>query len=416
MKYLLITVSLFLSLSPKAQTQFIPVEIELTSGTVEKGFIEKQNLSKTPKTFTVYSQQNRNNSKIYSPAEVKRFTITNFGSYIGITISRYIHELNPQRLNAVSQEEAILSEPVFLLLLVKGNKLNLYSHNFNGRYNFFIQEGDGDIKALRYLRTINTESSSIAKVSDYRYYMQQLLPYVSGNDDLVDKLEMLDWKESQMIKFVKYINTNSVAYAPYKGPKQEPSSTFFIGAGANISFRKFTVKFAFENSLDKIEFPASISPVLSAGYELPLGAQSSRFAFQPVFTFFYFQSKGTNNFKDATGANATSKYYISGFSIFPGAALKYQIGSKIKAGVGANLHLDILTESLFVTNAPADQILNKSPIWFNAFVQADYLFSDHHSVTVAFSPMQKILEGQQDVWLKSGYGFVTYTYRFGKKE
>lgn len=412
MKYLLLTAFLFLSLVIKAQTQFIPVEIELKTGVLEKGFIEKQNLSKTPKTFTVYSEQNRNNSKIYTPSEVKRFTITNFGTYAGITISRYIHELNSQRLNAITQEEAILSEPVFLLLLVKGNKLNLYSHNFNGRYNFFIQEGDGEIKALRYLRTLNTEGSYISKVSDYRYYMQQLLPYVSGNDDLVEKLEALDWKEPQMIKFIKSINSNNVAYAPYKGRAPEPSSAFFIGAGVNMSFRKFTAKFSFENSLDKIQFPASIRPVLSVGYELPLGAQSSRFSFQPVLTCFYFNSTGTNNFKDATGASVNSKYFIKGFSIFPGAALKYQIASKIKAGIGANLHLDILTESLFVTNVPTDQILNRSPIWVNAFLQADYSFSKNHGITIAFSPLQKILEGTQGVLLKSGYGFITYTYKF----
>jgi hypothetical protein len=411
MKHLFTIVLLLAFFSAIAQTGFIPVEIELKTGVIEKGFIEKIKLSKTPKTFTVYPEQNRDNAKVYSPTEVKKITITNFGSYIGVTVTRYIHELSTQRISMADQQEAILSEPIFLLLLIKGSKLNLYSHNFDGRYNFFIQEGDGDIKALRYLRSINTSS----KISEYRYYMQQLLPYVSGNDDLVAKLETLDWRESQMIKFIKAINNNTVAYAPYKGKSDEPGSDFFVGAGANISFRKFTAKFRFENSLDKIEFPSSLSPVLSVGYEFPVGSQSSRFSFQPAITAFYFSSTGTNSFKDGSGANVTSRYIIKGASIFAGAALKYQIGGKIKTGIGANLHLDVLTESLFITNVPTDQILNKSPIWVNAFLQADYLISNNHGISVVFSPLQKILEGTQDVWLKSGYGFIAYTYRFGKK-
>jgi hypothetical protein len=414
MRYLITLFLLFTFFDVTAQSGFMPVEIELKTGVVEKGFIEKTNLSKTPKTFTVYPEQTRNNAKTYSPAEVKTFTITNFGSYIGVMVTRYIHELTTARLSTVSQEEAILSEPIFLLTLIKGSKLNLYSHNLGGRYNFFIQEGNGDLKALRYLRSISSDGRF--KVSEYRYYMQQLLPYVSGNDDLVARLETLDWRESQMIKFIKAVNNNTVAYAPYKGQRSEPNSAFFISAGAAISFRKFTTKFSFENSLDRIQFPISFSPVISLGYETRIGTQSNRFIFQPALSVFYFQSNGTNNFKDAAGVNVTSRYDIKGFSIFAGAALKYQITKKIKAGVGGNLHIDLLTESRFVSNLPTEQIVNKTPIWVNGFVQADYSLTSKQGITIAFSPMQKILNGSQDVWLKSGYGFIAYTYYFGKKE
>ncbi len=414
----------------KTHGQFLAAAVNLKDSSSLSGFVKKFKYYPGANEILLYSQKKDKNPKLILPETIAELVVEGRGSFIFEKVKIYTHELNvANSLPGKEIKETSLTKSVFLKILLIGEKLTLYSYKDGNRINYFIQKPGGQIITLRYLRTI--EAYGVNSIKEYRYYLQELLPYVSGNEKLEEKLEMVEWNEKDMVTICKAINANTTAYALYKGqPDEREKITYFLGAGVNVTKYEFDAPNEYvQPFLDKMKFNLNIMPVLMFGSEISFGKKVRNLQLENIILVAPVLAKGNTNWGYAN-YTAPSTFSMSGISLILAPVLKFDIVKKLSVGIGLNLRLDLLkikfdgfptwiNEGIF-ERLNADfyndgGTRNKTFASIYPFCEMKYRLTNKHSLGIVFSPRRTFFKAYDGANLKFIYATVSYIYHIPKK-
>ena len=404
------------------QAQDVPATVVLKDGRTLTGFVKSLKGGYNPQELILYPQKEDKNPQPVPAESISEVTIEGEGTFIVASVKKYTNELDFNKISRIpdfENKEVYVVQVLFLKRLHKGEKLNLYTYKDASRNHYFIQKPGGEIETLRYVRSLDPVTKS--SVREYRYYQQQLLPYVSGNRKLENRLEAVGWNDNSMIRFCKEINANTAAYAIYEGRSSE-KSVLFLGAGANMSSFSATAKNDFQGFFENMSFSNSILPVLSIGSELSFNSRNTNggFRFQFALSAFAFNTTGKSNWND-NGIQRTGAINAKGINISFGPAVKYQFGKSFSIGTGANLNVTAFSElrgatlPQFVT---ADGVFGAfggskagAPFTLTPFIQSQFMITPKHGVQILFSPQQRNVKFYEGANLRMGYASLSYIFK-----
>lgn len=403
--------------------QYDAATVLLKDGRSLTGFVKSLKNGYNPQELILYPQKEDKNPQPVPAESINEVTIEGEGTFIAASVKKYTNELDFDKISRIpdfENKEVYVVQTLFLRLLHKGDKLSMYVYKDPSRNHYFIQKPGGEIETLRYVRSIDPVTKT--SVREYRYYQQQLIPYVSGNRKLENKLEAVGWNDNSMIKICKDINANTAAYAIYEGRTAE-KSVLFLGLGANMSSFSAVDKNDFQSFFQNMSFSNSTLPVLSIGSELSFNSSSKNnggFRFQFALAAFPFNTTGTSNWND-NGIQRTGAINAKGINVMFGPAVKYQFGKSFSIGTGANLNITAFSQlrgASLPQFATQDGVFGAfggskagAPLRIMPFVQAQYMFTQKHGVQLLFAPEQKNVKFYEGANLKLGYASVSYIFK-----
>ena len=401
--------------------QFSPATVYLKDGKTVTGFVKAIRNGLNPSELILYPQASEANAQPVPHESVKEFTVEGAGTFIPATVKKYTNALDFETISRIpdfENKEIAIVQPLFLKVLVRGEKMNLYSFKEGPRSNYFIQKPGGEIETLRYLRSLDPVNKNALK--DYKYYLNQLLPFVSGNKKLENKLEATQWSDNSLTKLANDINANTTPYALYTG-KEDEKSVMYAGIGANMAH--FEVKDAndYQSLYKNMSFKTSVAPVVQFGSEMAFSGNGKNIRFQVGVSVFYFDTEGTSVW-DTSNSPKTARINLKGLHFLFGPALKYNIAQKVQLGVGANIAITSFTnvKSSTLPNWALQGIFEPfrpskvdMPIKINPFVIGDILLAKQHAISIMYSPIQNNMEFYDGAVFRMGYGSISYQYRFG---
>ena len=407
----------------QANAQFSPTTVYLKDGKTLTGFVKSIRNGLNPSELIVYPQNNDLNPQPVPHESVKEFVVEGEGTFIPATVKKYTNALDFETISRIpdfENKEISIVQPLFLKVLIKGDKINLYSYKEEPRSNYFFQKPGGEIETLRYLRSLDPVNKNALK--DYKYYLNQLVPFVSGNKKLESKLETTQWTDNSLIKIAKEINSNTTPFALYSG-KEEAKSVLFAGIGGVMA--NFEVKDVndFQSFYKNMSFKRSFAPIVHFGSELGFG-KDGNLKLQAGISVFYFNTTGTSTW-DTSGSPKTARINLKGLQFLFGPAVKYNIAQRFQLGAGANIAITSYTNvtSSTLPNWPQQGIFEPfrpskvdMPIRINPFIIADVLLTKQHVISLMYSPTQNNMDFYKGATLRMGYTALSYQYRFGGKK
>jgi hypothetical protein len=424
MKTIQLSLLLILISTSVSFAQFSSATVTLKDGKSLSGFVKSLKNHLSPQELILYAEKEEKNPQPVPYETVKELVIEGEGTFIPATVKKYTNELEFSRISRMSEvdnKEVYVIQNLLLKVLLRGEKLNLYSYKESYRSNYFIQEPGKEITSLRYVRSLDPVNKS--SVKEYRYYLNQLVPYVSGNKKLETKLEATGWNDNSLTKLCKEINANTTPYALYQGRGGE-TSNFMIGVGVNMSNFSATDKTDFQSFYKNMSFNSSFAPVLFVGSELGFDEKGKNFKFQISLSAFPFNTTGTGTWDD-NGTSRTAQLGFKGFSLLFSPALKYKVGTHLQLGVGTSLNITNFSEVRF-NNLPSwtrnglfdpfRPATTGTPLAFHPFVQADVLITKKHAISFVYALTQNNVKFNDNARLKKGFASVTYQYRLKTKK
>jgi hypothetical protein len=409
----------FLSMTVVAQ--FNATTVSLKDRRTLTGFVKGLKNGNNPQELILYPQKDDKDPQPVPAETIKEVTIEGEGTFIVAKVKKYTNELDFDKLTRISDfenKENYVVQTLFLKVLLRGDKLNLYAYKDASRKHYFIQKPNSEIETLRYLRSLDPVTKSTLK--DYRYYQQQLLPYVSGNKKLENRLEAVGWNDNSMIRICKDINANTTAYALYEGKTAE-RSVLFIGVGANMSSFSAVDANDQQSFYKNMTLNSSTLPILHLGTELNFnGNDKSGFRFQLSLSAFPFSTTGNSTF-NSSGTQVNAAISVQGLNVMFGPALKYKFGKSFTLGTGANFNITSFSE-LKGNNMPQWAVERGvfatfgrskpgSPVTISPYAMAEYMFTPKHGMLLLFAPQQKNVKFYEGARLKLGYASLSYIFR-----
>jgi hypothetical protein len=405
-----------------ATAQFSPATVYLKDGKTLTGFVKAIRNGLNPSELILYPQATEANAQSVPHESVKEFTVEGEGTFVAATVKKYTNALDFETISRIpdfENKEISIVQPLYLKVLVRGEKMNLYSYREGSRSNYFIQKPGGEIETLRYLRSLDPVNKNALK--DYKYYLNQLLPFVSGNKKMENKLENAQWSDNSLTKLSNDINSNTTPYALYTG-KDDEKSVMYAGVGVNMAHFKVKDANDYQSFYKNMSFKTSVGPVIQFGSELGFGT-GNNLRFQVGISVFYLNTVGASTW-DTSGTPHTAKINLKGLHFLFGPALKYNIAQKVQLGIGANITITSYTnvkssalpnwvkQGIFEPFRPSKVDM---PIKINPFVIGDILLTKEHVISIMYSPVQNNMEFYKGAVLRMGYGSIAYQYRFGGK-
>jgi hypothetical protein len=425
-------VFLFLSfLNSKAQNT--SAFITLKNGDKVQAYVKPYKYQPDIEGVLIYENGNESASRIVSADSIQQLDI-NGVLFIAARVTVYTHELNLEKyfnvLNKPELKESSVTQLVFLKLLVSGSKLNLFAHKTDDRFNFFVQQPDGEIITLRYLRLF--EESGNQSIKEYPYYMQQLVPYVSGNKKLERQLELTKWTEKETMGICKGINDNKMPYEIYEdNVKAVKTFRFYAGLGISKTQLNFnTSQILVRPFISTLEMNARYTPVFNFTAEFGIGLKKERFILENNIFIRPFVGEASGGWDFDPTYYVTYQMQMKGLNVSYTPVLKINLNERIAGGAGINLQYNSISityngfptwydDDMFFRLNTADfvgkQRATKSEFSLSQFYKIQYSFKKAGAICFAFVPKHSIIQMTVQDELKQSFLNLSYQFLLSKK-
>jgi len=248
MRYFYQYLSVILLLSPafcSAQKNFRDGYVVTLKGDTLKGVIDYREWDNNPTEIHFKSNSTTDNLQTFNLDNAKAFGIYNQEFYQRTNILVSVNSINID--DAVfNKDTAKLSSTVFLKVLIKGNKVNLYAYadKIKTRY-YYAEKGK---KPVEFEYSIyDTEKGETHYKRQYRAQLTYLALKLNPDDQgIASLIERAAYAENDFVDIIGKINGSKTILA------KNGFSTLFVGGGLNYSKLKFLVgAFAVPNTTDK---------------------------------------------------------------------------------------------------------------------------------------------------------------------
>lgn len=231
MRYFYQYLSVILLLFPafcSAQKNFKDGYVVTLKGDTLKGVIDYREWDNNPTEIHFKSNSTTDNLQTFNLDNAKAFGIYNQEFYQRTNILVSVNSINID--DAIfNKDTAKLSRTVFLKILIKGNKVNLYAYADKIKTRYYYTEKSK--KPIEFEYSIyNTENGETHYKRQYRAQLTYLaLKLNPDNQGIASLIEKADYAENDFVDIISKINGSKIILA------KNGFSTFFVGTGLTYS-------------------------------------------------------------------------------------------------------------------------------------------------------------------------------------
>ncbi|SNT38350.1 hypothetical protein SAMN05421640_3677 [Ekhidna lutea] len=252
----------FISQALFSQKNYIEGIIITNSGDSIIGFIDYKNWDKNPLEIN-YKPNLQKESISYNPSQVKEFRVGG-DTYISAYIDREISSVKVDELERNSVLN-LVSDSVFLRVLISGKKsLYIYKHE-NGKANFYIKTDK--IELLKYKRYYVTENRNNYALES-KIYLNQLDQYLNECDQNM-KLSNTKYQQNSLIKLFTIYYENCLG-VQVKTETKSKDKLINSGVLAGITLSSLEFKSSSNRRYTQMDSESSVDPVVGGFLELIL--------------------------------------------------------------------------------------------------------------------------------------------------
>lgn len=385
--------------------------IDTQGDTVRGSFTKYAQWSKNPQQVEFLSD---NGQVLLSPANCNRFSVAGYDTYISYTGKRL---LNPIDDGVVMDYKTLISDKdsseqvsVFLRLATNTAGVSLYVLNDNNRINYFYQLPGQPVVELAYKKFYS--ENQVGDVSEYQKQLYVSFGSLVYEKNLTTALEQLPYREKDLSSFFKKLfpSPGTANARPVNKAK------WIVAAGTSINM--IATKGDGNTAFVPKSFPATVAPLVSLGYLIPVDRNFGRYFVFPQLKLFNYKTTGEipqySLTKEVTykaplavaldvngGVNIINKEKLT-FFVVAGGGLLAQINAKQieQLYTSANHtpqyapHETTLPWLTFCLNAGAGVTINQK-----VFISADYKLPTSITNFVAYRITLSAVQ------LKLGYAF-----------
>ncbi len=327
-----------------AQTNFKPGYIISDKGDTIKGYIDQREWAQNPTSVTFKDHQNDHAIRLYVIDSINSFTLTGMETFERHTVALSQDGSNFNYLKAGIDSSSI-KETVLLRVISQGRYLTFYSYVDKIKSRYLLRnasETPFELSHHVYLDAQHTDQ--VINSTGFRKQLTKYAVYYRPKDQkLINKIQTTDYNESALIKIVDAINGNT------KNPgKTSFGVNAFVGGGIGRSMLSYVghSPLAVDNATHKDK----ILPFVSIGADLLPNANVGRIIFRgelmlsgsahEVRSFAPEFSQGSyvrllNIYTASVVPQVLFNFYnTSGFKIYAGAGLSYNISAYTKNEYG----------------------------------------------------------------------------------
>lgn len=240
-----------LPLSLFAQT-FYPGYIVTNSGDTLKGYVKYHETVLNPKVAEFKTEPN-GTERIYQAAELRYFSINvAYPLDVQLGFLRYSGpvSMNDININTVTTERdtSFKIDAIFLKVLRKDKRLSLYSYDDQLKTRFFIADGQSAPVELVYRIYLKNDISNGNNTKNEDTYKKQFIAlatkYGKLDDELMRRLDKIDYSEKYMIQIVDKINGFTGPDPTMGSPAASPPKAkllIMLAAFAGVAILMFSV-------------------------------------------------------------------------------------------------------------------------------------------------------------------------------
>jgi hypothetical protein len=213
MKYLstLLVLSILISFNAKAQRNYKPGYVVNLKNDTLKGFIDYKEWENNPKVFTFKSNLNQSLPQQFSIANAGAFGVTGAEYYQKFIVSKSTGKISLNKIG-VGIDTSTVADTSFLKIIVKGEKVSLYSLTDDIKTRFYVTSTeDKQPRELDYYIYYGIENSDTVRTSyTFRPQLGRLANlYNVSSPKLAEDLKYANYKESDIKSIVELINGES---------------------------------------------------------------------------------------------------------------------------------------------------------------------------------------------------------------
>lgn len=254
--FLLLLFVLFAGKTSFAQKNLQPGTIVTSTYDTVKGFIDYRNWEKNPVKVDFYRTLN-DDASAYSPKDIRSFTASG-ETYISAIVTI---DQSPYRTEDLKEGMIFnyVTDTVFLLDLISGEKNLYYLMDINGKSHFFITN-NSDVELLLFKRFFKRADDGNLTVAQNKKFVGQLNIYLQDCSKIQSQLAELKYEKNDLVKLFQYYYACTGEKMASENKTVRKPNEFGIIAG--VSFSKLT----FFNGMDyfsEAEYPVSAN--ISAG-------------------------------------------------------------------------------------------------------------------------------------------------------
>jgi len=323
---------IFSILTSFAQRNFLPGYIIFLTNDTASGQIDYRNWEKNPGQI-LFSRAG-GEPQIYTIRDLQAFGVDGVDHYKKAIVSL---DMNPVRIADVSRYNPglVRTDTVFLRLLVSGNQVNLYEY-VDFKPHFFVQPGNGTIEELNYRVTTDSTSTGIITYNDFRLQLKKLLSEHGLSYQQSMKIDKLDYKQKELVRFVSGINDPGAVYKTDQLEKAKSRPRLFAGGG--IVFQNFGFD-SKNNILNSLKFSSSVSYIITGGIDFFAARNLQNLVLRGEISLSQFETEGSGESSTpSTSTKQTNEYTLKQINITPAVTVLYNFmqfkKTKIYAGIG----------------------------------------------------------------------------------
>lgn len=332
-KYTLTVIYLLSCCLLNAQTNYQKGIIVTGNKDTIQAFIDYKEWERNPSSFKYITDANSREVKIGSPREIIYLEITGKEYFEAHKVSISQNKVAPIEQLSRSVDTIKKTDFVFLRLLQKGNRVNLYSLTDNIKNRFYIKETDKDtVVELVYNRYLSPGYE--AKLITDERYKNQLVQVSNKYKDintaeLIKVLNKAAYHSGSLLEILGYINSSAISLLP----ESKDKAGFYIGIGMAASKAAYNGKNELASGATS---KLSIWPTLSAGLNLYINPHVRKTVIRFDFSFVPARQKITKSMGIDNG-HVTHTFDKYSFVLSPQVILNLYNNQHFKFNVGVGL-------------------------------------------------------------------------------
>ncbi|NEM97562.1 PorT family protein [Pontibacter burrus] len=231
MKTIFTTLFCLLAVSSYAQKNFVKGYYITTAGDTVQSYIDDKNWVKAPDRIRVASSPESNTVTTFSAADIKGFGLANGDRFVSeiVQIDKSPVDVNQMIVGAAP---IIVTDTVFLRVLVNGKLNLLYMEDESAKQHFYIQQQNTAPEELRLIKKL-INANATQYVSNIEEYKETLARHLHDCPDVAEGAYTAELKATNLTKLITKYN----ACFPEEGPMQYVAKTdkvklkLSVGAG-----------------------------------------------------------------------------------------------------------------------------------------------------------------------------------------
>lgn len=368
MKALTLISSLVLSaitLTTSAQMMRSSGYVILNNGDTLCGWIDYKGWTENPRQIIFRTDSLSKQKMIYTVSDIAYFEIPGEDIYVRTVVTKDLRPISTDYAWPAGMDSSV-TDTVFLRLLVKGSRLNLYELNDDRPY-YYVQEGNGACEELEY--KVYAGNSNV-----YRYsyaYRDKLLLYAhkwGTAESLNDIIQNAPYSAEDLTRIIAKLNKAGTGQLTYTvSSHSRHFSSWFVGLGGGVASTKF------KGNLNFVD-PSSAAGVffLMGGVDVPMSSRNLnalmlRIDMQLSFTRYEQVVAYTTVANSSSSVTYYTYYNFNQTNLAPGLSVLYYFmqhkSFKMFAGGGAGFNFSFYNNKEVATGSSAAVPLSLASSW-----------------------------------------------------